>query len=82
MPFYYIDYAIADTGAMQLALIDADNHERAMDAYLTLCRIGGTKSVLEIFAAAGMRSPFDPALMKDLMAHAAQELGVTAPANV
>jgi M3 family oligoendopeptidase len=81
-PFYYIDYAIADTGAMQLALIDADNHERAMDAYLTLCRIGGTKSVLEIFAAAGMRSPFDPALMKDLMAHAAQELGVTAPAHV
>jgi M3 family oligoendopeptidase len=82
MPFYYIDYAIADTGAMQLALIDAESHERAMDAYLTLCRIGGTKSVLEIFAAAGMRSPFDPTLMRDLMAHAAKELGVSAPAGV
>lgn len=81
-PFYYIDYAIAETGAMQLALIDAEDHQRAMDAYLTLCRIGGTKSVLAIFEAAGMRSPFDPALMKDLMAHAASELGVTTTAGV
>jgi M3 family oligoendopeptidase len=82
MPFYYIDYAIADTGAMQLALIDAESHERAMDAYLTLCRVGGTKSVLDIFATAGMRSPFDPTLMRDLMAHAAKELGVSSTARV
>ena len=75
-PFYYIDYAIAETGAMQLALLDAGDHNRAMDAYLTLCGIGGTKSVLAIFGAAGMRSPFEPELMRDLMAHAAKELGV------
>lgn len=75
-PFYYIDYAIAETGAMQLALVDAQDHARAMRAYLDLCRIGGTRSVLEIFAAAGLRSPFDPLLMRDLMAHAAGVLGV------
>lgn len=76
MPFYYIDYAIADTGAMQLALLDAQDRDKALDAYLALCRIGGTKSVLDIFASAGMRSPFDPELMKDLMAMAAKELGL------
>lgn len=76
MPFYYIDYALAETGAMQLALIDADDHGRAMDAYLALCKIGGTMSVLEIFAAAGLRSPFEPDLMRELMAHAAKELGL------
>jgi oligoendopeptidase F len=75
-PFYYIDYAIAETGAMQLALIDADDHERAMEIYMNLCRIGGTKSVLDIFKAAGLRSPFDPEVMRDLMTHAAGELGV------
>ncbi|MBC7544770.1 MAG: M3 family oligoendopeptidase [Candidatus Sericytochromatia bacterium] len=75
-PFYYIDYAVAETGAMQLALVDAADHDRAMEAYLTLCQIGGTKSVLEIFGAAGLRSPFDPDLMRDLMTHAAKELGV------
>jgi len=75
-PFYYIDYAIADTAAMQLALIDAEDHERAMEIYMNLCRIGGTKSVLDIFSAAGLRSPFDPELMRDLMAHAAREIGI------
>jgi M3 family oligoendopeptidase len=75
-PFYYIDYAIAETGAMQLALIDNEDHERAMDIYLNLCRIGGTMSVLEIFTTAGLRSPFGPELMRDLMNHAAHELGI------
>lgn len=73
-PFYYIDYAIAETGAMQLAMIDAENHERAVEIYMDLCRIGGTRSVLDIFRSAGLRSPFDPELMQDLMRHARAEL--------
>ncbi len=76
MPFYYIDYAIAETGAMQLAMIDAEDHARAVDVYMELCRVGGTLSVLDIFRNAGLRSPFDPDLMRDLMNHAAEELGV------
>lgn len=75
-PFYYIDYAIAETGAMQLGLMDAKDSEQAMHTYLDLCRMGGTKSVLDIFTSAGLRSPFDPELMHDLMVHAAGELGV------
>ncbi len=73
-PFYYIDYAIAETGAMQLALMDAADHDKAIDAYLKLCRIGGTMSVLNIFKSVGMRSPFDESLMKDLMGHAEKVL--------
>jgi M3 family oligoendopeptidase len=75
-PFYYIDYAIAETGAMQLALIDAENHDLAMEKYMNLCRIGGTMSVLDIFKSTGLRSPFDPDLMRDLMGHAAREMGI------
>ena len=77
-PFYIIDYMIAELGAMQLALIDAEDHERAMEMYMELCRIGGTKGVLEAFESCGFRSPFDPELMKDLMDRAARELGVEA----
>ena len=76
MPFYYIDYAIAETGAMQLGLKDREDPEKAMEIYLDLCRMGGTKSVLDIFASAGLRSPFEPQLMEDLMRHAAGELGI------
>jgi M3 family oligoendopeptidase len=72
MPFYYIDYAIAETGAMQLALMDEKDHNSTIEAYLKLCRIGGTMSVLNIFKSVGMRSPFDESLMKELMAHASK----------
>lgn len=75
-PFYYIDYALAETGAMQLALMDSQNHGQAMATYMQLCRIGGTKSVLDIFQSTNMRSPFDPQLMRDLMNHAAKELNI------
>ncbi len=75
-PFYTIDYAIATTAAMQLALIDVEDHERAMEIYLELCRIGGTKSLLDVFSSTGLRSPFEPELMRDLMARAASELGI------
>ncbi|MEP7234868.1 MAG: M3 family oligoendopeptidase, partial [Ignavibacteriota bacterium] len=76
MPFYYIDYAIAETGAMQIALMDEADHAKTVDAYLELCRIGGTKSVLDIFKSVGMRSPFDENLMSDLMKHASKVLAV------
>ncbi|MEI8134213.1 MAG: M3 family oligoendopeptidase [bacterium] len=76
MPFYYIDYAIAETGAMQIALMDEADHAKTVDAYIQLCRIGGTKSVLDIFTSVGMRSPFDENLMRDLMQHASKVLAV------
>lgn len=76
MPFYYIDYALAETGAMQLALVDAGDHDEGLAKYLELCRIGGTASLLTVFESTGLRSPFDESLMSDLMAHAADELGV------
>lgn len=76
IPFYYIDYAIAETGAMQLALVANNDHQKALEIYMELCHIGGMMSVLKAFDHAGMRSPFDSKLMEDLMAHAASELGL------
>ncbi|MFT5830174.1 MAG: M3 family oligoendopeptidase [Bacteroidia bacterium] len=75
-PFYYIDYAIAETGAMQLALMDQADHEACLETYMELCRLGGTQSVTQLFAGAGLRSPFDAAVVEDLMAHAAGVLGL------
>ncbi len=75
-PFYYIDYAIAQTAAMQLGMMDAEDHQKALNTYFKLCELGGTLSVLAIFQAAGLRSPFDPATMRDLMEYAAREVGV------
>ena len=76
LPFYYIDYAIAETGAMQLAAMDAKDPAAAMETYLALCRIGGTKGVLDIFKSAGLRSPFDAGVMADLAGYVARECGL------
>jgi M3 family oligoendopeptidase len=73
LPFYYIDYAIAETGAMQLAAMDAKDPAAAMETYHELCRIGGTQGVLDIFKSAGLRSPFDAGVMAGLAAHVARE---------
>lgn len=69
LPFYYIDYAIAETGAMQLARLAHADAAGALAKYLELCRLGGTQSVLGLFTAAGLRSPFDPELIRDLAEH-------------
>jgi M3 family oligoendopeptidase len=74
MPFYYIDYAIAESGAMQLWQMAEANHDAAMTAYLDLCRIGGTRSVLGVFEAGGLKSPFSPEVLKPLMDAVAAEL--------
>ena len=68
-PFYSIDYAIAEIGAMQLAQLAHADSEGALAKYLELCRLGGTHSVLELFAAAGLRSPFDAELTSELANH-------------
>ncbi|TNE89281.1 MAG: hypothetical protein EP330_11600 [Deltaproteobacteria bacterium] len=73
-PFYYLDYAIAETAAIQLAMLDAQDHEACLDTYVELCRRGGTGSVLELLAGAGLRSPFEDGLMADLMRHARAQL--------
>ena len=73
-PFYYIDYALAEVGALQLAGLDRLDHARALEAYLSLCRIGGTMSLLQAFRHAGLGSPFDEKVITGLSAQAEQLL--------
>ena len=62
-PFYYIDYALAETSAMQLGLLAAKDHANTMKKYLKMCRIGGTKGFLEALDYADLKSPFDEDLI-------------------
>jgi M3 family oligoendopeptidase len=75
-PFYYIDYAIAETSAMQLAMLDAEDHGACLEKYLDLCHRGGSESLLGLLDSAGLRSPFGGDLMEQLTTHAAQKLGL------
>ena len=60
MPFYYIDYTLAQICALQFwkrAIVDQD--EKAWTDYLAICKAGGTQSFLETVSTANLRSPFE-----------------------
>lgn len=58
-PFYYIDYTLAQVCAFQFwKKVYIDHDETAWEDYLTICKIGGTQSFLEIVASANLVSPF------------------------
>lgn len=57
-PFYYIDYVLAQLCAWQLWLRAQRNLKVAMDDYLALCRLGGSKPFGKLVAAARLSNPF------------------------
>lgn len=75
-PFYYIDYALAETCALQLWQLAERDHGAAMAAYLKLCSLGGTKPLVAFCQEAGLQSPFTPGILGPLMERVAAELGI------
>jgi len=67
VPFYYIEYGIAQLGAIGLWKQYKENPEKALENYITALSLGGTKTLPELYKAAGLRLDFSPAYIKELM---------------
>jgi oligoendopeptidase F len=60
-PFYYIEYGIAQLGALQLWLVSLEKGEKhAVEAYLRGLSLGGSKPLPDLFAASGLKLDFGP----------------------
>ena len=57
-PFYYIDYTLAQVCAFQFKNMMDENKEKAWDTYVKLCKLGGSKSFLNLLEAVGLKNPF------------------------
>ena len=57
-PFYYIDYALAQSCALQFWQRSGTDREGAMAAYRLLCELGGSKPFTALIAEAELQSPF------------------------
>ena len=57
-PFYYIDYTLAQVCAFQFKNMMDKDREKAWDAYVKLCKLGGSKSFLHLLEAVGLMNPF------------------------
>ena len=66
-PFYYIEYGIAQLGALQLWLKAMEDPRRALANYRAALSLGGTRPLPELFSAAGIRFDFSEQTLKPLM---------------
>ena len=59
-PFYYVDYALAQTCAFQFFTRMQKDRKAAWEGYLKLCRSGGTRGYFATLDYAGLDNPFVP----------------------
>jgi oligoendopeptidase F len=74
VPFYYIEYGIAQLGAIGLWMHFKKDKEKALDHYITALSLGGTKTLPELYAAAGLKFDFSGGYIKELMDFVEQEM--------
>lgn len=67
-PFYYVDYGIAQLGALQLWEKSRTNHRSAVDDYIVGLSLGGQRSLPEIFTAMGIKFEFSEKIITRLVA--------------
>jgi oligoendopeptidase, M3 family len=58
MPFYYIDYTLAQIVALQFWKLSKENRELAWDKYMKLCKLGGSKTFLGLLKEVDLDNPF------------------------
>ncbi|HEU0227435.1 MAG TPA: M3 family oligoendopeptidase [Arachidicoccus soli] len=74
VPFYYIEYGIAQLGAIGMWMQYQQNPEQALNNYMKALSLGGTKTLPELFKAAGLEFDLSPAHIKKLMDFVNEEL--------
>ena len=73
-PFYYIEYGIAQMGALQVWKHSLNDAAKAVRQYRDALALGGTASLPEIYRTAGAKLVFDTDAMGDLVSLVEQRL--------
>lgn len=66
VPFYYIEYGIAQLGAIAMWRQYRQNKEQALNNYMNALSLGYTKTLKELYSTAGIKFDFSPAYIKEL----------------
>ena len=67
VPFYYIEYGIAQLGAIGMWMQYKKDKQAALDNYCDALSLGATKTLPELFKTAGLEFDFSPGKIKVLM---------------
>jgi oligoendopeptidase F len=80
-PFYYIEYGLAQLGALQVWRNSRRDHRAAVRSYREALALGATRSLPDLFVAAGARLIFDAKGMREIAESVEEELeGLSAQA--
>ena len=74
VPFYYIEYAIAQLGALGVWKNSMTDFLKAIEDYKNALRLGYTKTIPEIYATAGIKFDFTEEYLKELADFVKNEL--------
>jgi len=73
-PIYYIEYAIAQIGALQLWTNSRQDQSSALQAFRKGLSLGGSRLLPELFSAAGLKFDFSANIIKQLVDVLVKEL--------
>lgn len=74
VPFYYIEYAIAQLGAIAIWKNFKENPEKALEQYTEALSLGYTKPINKIYETAGIKFDFSPKYINELASFIKAEL--------
>lgn len=67
VPFYYIDYTLAQICAFQFWKRSFEDRDAAWKDYLHLCKLGGSKPFTELVKEANLLSPFEDGCVESVV---------------
>ena len=74
VPFYYIEYGMAQLGAIAMWRSYKELGEEGLDNYMKALKLGYTKSIGEIYESAGIKFDFSAKYVKELASFIKKEL--------
>jgi len=74
VPFYYIEYAIAQLGALQLWTNYKKDSQQTINEYMNGLSLGGSEPLPELFEAVGIKFDFSEKMLKNLINEVNKEL--------
>jgi len=82
VPFYYIDYCLAQTVSLQFWAMQLEDREKAWERYMAYTSQGGSGTFVELLKNAGLDSPFDEKCLKGVCEAASKWLADFNPEEI
>jgi len=74
VPFYYIEYGMAQLGAIAMWRNFRLNPKKGLEGYMNALKLGNLRTIPEIYKAGGIKFDFSKAYIRELMSFVRGEI--------